>query len=138
MHNTSALFVTTGIFQARMAQRSASPPVSVESFEHSMKVEDLFTMEDLARIMAGFEGQANGMDMQQFCLTLSSLAGRSGVKREQLAQLFMKIDTSCDDRVDWDGAFTSSHLFATSLPAFQSSARTCWPALRRAVMRGVP
>ncbi len=44
----------------------------------------------------------NGMTMEEFCVTLSKLPCCHGLARQSLAQLFMKIDTSCDNHVDWD------------------------------------
>lgn len=81
----------------------------VKSFWHSTRIEDKFSLDDLASIMSSFSQQSadktdaeEGLTMDQFCSALSSMAARNGITRESLAQLFMKIDTSCDDRVDWD------------------------------------
>jgi WD40 repeat protein len=75
----------------------------VESFHHSMKVEHKLTMEHLTTLMEAFDGveaQKHGLDMVQFS---AAITGRlAEVTQEQLALLFMKIDTSCDGRVDWN------------------------------------
>ena len=43
-----------------------------------------------------------GLNLEQFCQAFSRLGLGDSISQEELALLFMKIDTSCDGWVDWD------------------------------------
>eukprot|EP00049_Salpingoeca_infusionum_P012689 m.233875 g.233875 ORF g.233875 m.233875 type:complete len:1093 (-) comp15250_c0_seq3:24-3302(-) len=97
--------MTTAVVSAGNSDRSKSPPVPVETFEHDGRVEEFLQPAHLHQLMAEFqkeEFKELGLDMQRFCDIMAHLVEDRHIPREQLALLFMKIDTSCDGNVDWD------------------------------------
>ena len=81
------------------------PSQASQELAKSNKLEDQINLQHLVELMRIFheadENGSDGLDVDEFRAAFGQILG-AGKNDQQMAIMFMKIDTNCDGTVDWD------------------------------------
>ncbi len=88
-----------------VARADGASSVDSQALGKSNKLEDQINLQHLVELMRIFheadENGSDGLDIDEFRAAFGHILGK-GKNDQQMAIMFMKIDTNCDGTVDWD------------------------------------